>query len=87
MNSFEEKQYTDIWTNDEYLQFFYERLILLKELLAINGSIYIHCDWHKGHYIRCILEEVFGAENIKMKLFGNARLQEVTQRLLIIFMT
>lgn len=68
MNSFEEKQYTDIWTNDEYLQFFYERLILLKELLAINGSIYIHCDWHKGHYIRCILEEVFGAENIKNEI-------------------
>ena len=42
--AFEEKQYTDIWTNDEYLQFMYERLILMKELLADSGSIYVHCD-------------------------------------------
>ena len=58
--AFEEKQYTDIWTNDEYLQFMYERLILMKELLVDNGSIYMHCDWHKSHYLRCILDEVFG---------------------------
>ena len=51
-NSFEEKQYTDIWTNDEYLQFMYERLILCRELLADTGSIYIHLDWHVGHYIK-----------------------------------
>ena len=38
---FEEKQYTDIWTNDEYLQFIYERLIIMRELLADDGSIYI----------------------------------------------
>ena len=60
-NSFEEKQYTDIWTNDEYLQFMYERLILCRELLDQNGCVYLHCDWHKNHYLRCILEEVFGA--------------------------
>ena len=59
-SAFEEKQYTDIWTNDEYLQFMYERLILLRELLADNGSIYLHCDWHKSHYLRCILDEIFG---------------------------
>ena len=43
--TFEEKQYGDISTNDEYLQFMYERLILCRELLADNGSIYLHCDW------------------------------------------
>ena len=59
--AFEEKQYTDIWTNDEYLQFMYERLILMRELLADNGSIYVHCDWHKSHYLRCMLDEIFGA--------------------------
>lgn len=61
--SFEEKQYGDIWTNDEYLQFMYERLILLRELLADTGSIYLHCDYHKNHYLRCLLDSVFGAEN------------------------
>jgi adenine specific DNA methylase Mod len=43
----EQIQYTDIWANDAYLQFMYERLLLLKELLAGDGSIYLHCDWHK----------------------------------------
>jgi adenine specific DNA methylase Mod len=42
INSFEEKQYTDIWINDEYLQFMYERLILMRELLSDKGSIYLH---------------------------------------------
>lgn len=62
-STFEEKQYGDIWTNDEYLQFMYERLILCRELLADNGSIYLHCDWHKSHYLRNIMDEVFGYGN------------------------
>lgn len=61
-SNFEDKQYTDIWTNDEYLQFMYERLILMRELLSDSGVLYLHCDWHKNHYLRCLLEEVFGPE-------------------------
>jgi adenine-specific DNA-methyltransferase len=61
--AFEEKQYGDIWTNDEYIQFLYERIILLKELLSEEGAIFIHCDWHKSHHIRCVLDEVFGQGN------------------------
>ena len=57
--AFEEKQYTDIWTNDEYLQFMYERLILLRELLADNGAIYLHCDPTMSHYLKLIMDEVF----------------------------
>lgn len=62
-NMFEEKQYSDIWTNDEYLQFMFERIVLLRELLSETGSLYLHCDWHKSHYLRMILEEVFGDSN------------------------
>lgn len=62
-SSFEEKQYGDIWTNDEYLQFMYERLILCRELLADTGSIYLHCDWHKNAHLRMLMDEVFGPEN------------------------
>ena len=61
-SSFEEKQYTDIWTNDEYLQFMYERLILLKELLAEDGSIYVHCDWRMNSYLRLIMDEIYGKD-------------------------
>lgn len=66
--SFEEKQYTDIWNNDEYLQFMYERLILLRELLSDKGSIYLHCDYHKSHYLRSIMEEIFGGQNFKSEI-------------------
>ncbi len=62
-SSFEEKQYGDIWTNDEYLQFMYERMILMRELLSETGSIVLHCDWHKVHHLRCIMDEVFGVDN------------------------
>jgi DNA modification methylase len=56
----EQLQYTDIWANDNYLQFMYERLLLLKELMSDDGSIFLHCDWHKHHHLRCLLDEVFG---------------------------
>ena len=60
---FEEKQYTDIWTNDDYLQFMYERIILMRELLADSGSIFLHCDHRRNFVLRSILDEVMGAEN------------------------
>lgn len=59
--SFEEKQYGDIWSNDEYLQFMYERLILMRELLSDKGSIFVECDRHRQHLLRCILDEIFGS--------------------------
>lgn len=62
-NSFEEKQYTDIWTNDEYLQFIYERLIIIRELLSDSGTIYLHCDAKKSHYLKIICDEIFGASS------------------------
>ena len=61
--SFEEKQYSDIWTNDEYLQFMYERIILMRELLSETGMLFLECDPTRGHYIKVILDEVFGQEN------------------------
>ena len=59
----EQIQYTDIWANDTYLQFMYERLLLLKELLRESGVIYVHSDHRKDHHLRMLLDEVMGAEN------------------------
>lgn len=67
-NCFEEKQYGDIWTSDEYLQFMYERLILMRELLSPNGSIYVHLDWHRVSQIRLVMDEVFGPENFQREI-------------------
>ncbi len=66
--TFEEKQYGDIWTNDEYLQFMFERFVLLKELLSDKGTIYVHCDYHKSHHLRCLMDEVFGPSNFKNEI-------------------
>ncbi|KQZ64888.1 DNA methylase [Sphingopyxis sp. Root1497] len=66
--NFEEKQYSDIWNNDDYLQFIFERLILAKELLSESGSIYLHCDWHKSHHLRCLMDEVFGQSSFSNEI-------------------
>ena len=61
--AFEEKQYGDIWNNDGYIQFMYERLILMRELLSDVGTLYLHCDWHQSAHLRCLLDELFGPMN------------------------
>jgi len=61
----EQKAYRDIWGRgvESYLHWFYETVILLRELLAENGSLFVHLDWHVGHYAKIILDEIFGFEN------------------------
>jgi len=60
----EQKAYRDTWGRglDSYLQWFYETVVLLHELLANNGSVYVHLDWHVGHYAKSVLDEVFGPD-------------------------
>lgn len=57
--------YSDKMSTEEYLEFIRERLILLRELLSENGSIYFHIDYKIGHYIKIIMDEVFGRENFR----------------------
>ena len=64
----EQVQYEDIWANDNYLQFMFERLMLLRELLSDRGGIYLHCDEKKSHHLRFLLDEVFGAENFRREI-------------------
>jgi adenine-specific DNA-methyltransferase len=64
-NIIEQKAYRDTWGKglDSYMQWFYETALLLKELLADDGSIYVHLDWHVSHYVKTIMDEVFGYDN------------------------
>lgn len=64
----EQIQYTDIWANDEYLQFMYERLLLMRELLSESGNIVLHADSTKGYMLRCLLDEVFSAKNFRNEI-------------------
>lgn len=75
----EEKQYTDIWENDEYLQFMYERLLLLKELLSETGSIYLHCDYRKNSHLRLIMDEIFGEDNFINEIIWKRRAGSLSQ--------
>lgn len=64
----QQTMYEDIWKRDEYFQFMYERLILLKELLAEKGTIYVHLDYHAVHYIKILMDEVFGQDNFRNEI-------------------
>jgi DNA modification methylase len=64
----EQIQYTDIWANDNYLQFMYERLILIREVMAPDSVIYVHTDSTRGHQIRHLMDEVFGAESFRNEI-------------------
>jgi len=64
----EEKAYRDTWRGGmaTYLKYMYERLVLMRELLAENGSIYVHCDWHVSHYLKAMMDnDIFGPENFR----------------------
>ena len=57
--------YKDTWAGgtDSYLDMLYPRLQLMKRLLAEDGSVYVHLDWHVGHYVKVMMDEIFGKEN------------------------
>ncbi|MCJ7650028.1 MAG: site-specific DNA-methyltransferase, partial [Candidatus Lokiarchaeota archaeon] len=64
------KSYSDKWKGgiDSYLNFLYERLLLMKLLLSEKGSIYLHLDWHVSHYVKIILDEIFGEANFRNEI-------------------
>lgn len=66
----EEKAYRDTWAGGmaSYLKYMHERLSLMKELLAENGSIYVHLDWHVAHYVKVMMDEIFGYDNFVNEL-------------------
>ena len=59
----EEILYSDIWQKEDYLNWLYERLLAIHEVMAETASIYVHLDWHIGHYAKILMDEIFGEEN------------------------
>jgi DNA modification methylase len=66
--SFEEIQYSDLWNNDGYIQFMYERLTIASQLLKPSGFIAVHIDWKKVHHIRVIMDEIFAPSNFRNEI-------------------
>ena len=69
-NILEEIAYRDTWGKgaDSFISMIYERLVLMRDLLADDGSIYVHCDWRVNSYIRTVLDEVFGSNMLLNEL-------------------
>jgi len=59
----EEIMYADIWQKEDYLNWLYERLLAIHEIMSERASIYVHLDWHIGHYVKVMMDEVFGEKN------------------------
>ena len=68
LRSFEEKMYGDIWNKESYLNWMYENLMAIKSVMSDTASIYVHLDWHIGHYVKILLDEVFGEDNFQREI-------------------
>ena len=65
---FEEKMYGDVWDKAKYLNWMYENLMAIKSIMSETASIYVHLDWHIGHYVKILLDEVFGEDNFRNEI-------------------
>ncbi len=63
LQAFDEKMYGDIWKKEDYLNWMYENLQAIKSIMSDTASIYVHLDWHIGHYVKILMDEVFGEDN------------------------
>ena len=63
LRTFEEKMYGDVWDKERYLNWMYENLMAIKAVMSDTGSIYVHLDWHIGHYVKILMDEIFGEDN------------------------
>jgi adenine-specific DNA-methyltransferase len=68
LRAFEEKMYGDIWNKEQYLNWMYENLMAIKAVMSDNASIYVHLDYHIGHYVKILLDEIFGDENFRNEI-------------------
>lgn len=62
LKAFEEKMYGDVWDKEKYLNWMYENLMAIKSVMSETASIYVHLDWHIGHYVKILMDEVFGED-------------------------
>ncbi len=62
MKVFEEKMYGDVWAKEKYLNWMYENLMAIKSILSPCASIFVHLDWHIGHYVKILMDEIFGED-------------------------
>ena len=68
LKKFEEKMYGDVWDKEKYLNWMYENLMAIKSVMSETASIYVHLDWHMIHYIKVLMDEIFGDDNFQREI-------------------
>lgn len=71
LKAFEEKMYGDVWNKEAYLNWMYENLLAIKSVMSETASIYLHLDWHIGHYVKILMDELFGEDNFANEIIWN----------------
>ena len=68
LKAFEEKMYGDVWDKEKYLNWMYENLMSIKSVMSETASIYVHLDYHIGHYMKVLMDEIFGEDNFRNEI-------------------
>ena len=68
LKAFEETMYGDVWDKEKYLNWMYENLVAIKSVMSDTASIYVHLDWHIGHYVKILMDEIFGEDNFRNEI-------------------
>ena len=68
LRNFEEKMYGDVWDKERYLNWMYENLVAIKSVMSDTASIYVHLDWHIGHYVKILMDEIFGEDKFRNEI-------------------
>lgn len=68
LKAFEEKMYGDVWEKEKYLNWMWENLMAIKSVMSESASIYVHLDYHIGHYVKILMDEVFGEDNFRNEI-------------------
>lgn len=66
--AFEETMYGDVWDKEKYLNWMYENLCAIKSVMSETASIYVHLDWHIGHYVKILMDEIFGENHFRNEI-------------------
>ena len=68
LKAFEETMYGDVWDKENYLNWMYENLVAIKSVMSDTASIYVHLDYHIGHYVKILMDEIFGEDNFRNEI-------------------
>ena len=68
LKAFEEKMYGDVWDKERYLNWMYENLMAIKSIMSEEASIYVHLDYHIGHYVKILMDEILGEDNFRNEI-------------------